>query len=252
MEAHPSQANAKQQAFASTCWTMIRACSGDGTAAQAAWETLCRDYWYPVYAYIKRSGQMSHDAEDRTQEFFEYILSKPWLEQADQTKGRFRAFLLASLDNFLRDYYVKNRASKRAGSYRHVPLDMATAEARYALSEQAGSSPAQVYETEWASAIVQTAWRRLEAEYIHAGKQQHFEHLKVFLANDGDAIQHEIAAKALNLSVQNIKVCIHRLRKRYAAALREEVGQTVAVPADIPAEMGHLREVFAAKVIAAA
>ncbi len=252
MEAHPSQANAKHRVFASTRWTTIRACCGDGTAAQAARETLCRDYWYPVYAYIKRAGHMSHDAEDRTQEFFAYILNKPWLEQADQTKGRFRAFLLASLDNFLRDHHAKNQAHKRAGGYRHVPLDMATAESRYALSEQAERSPAQVYETEWAANIVDIAWRRLEAEYVHAGKQHHFEHLKVFLASDGEAAQHKAAAKVLNLSVQNIRVCIHRLRKRYSEALREEIGRTVKEPADVAAEMAHLREAFAAKIVAAA
>ena len=252
VEAHPSQAHAKHQAFASTRWTTIRACSGDGTAAQAAREILCRDYWYPVYAYIKRAGHKSHDAEDRTQDFIEYILSKSWLEQADQTRGRFRAFLLASLDNFLRDHHAKSQAGKRAGGYRHVPLDMATAESRHALSEQGERSPAQVYETEWASVIVNIAWRRLEAEYVDAGKQHHFEHLKVFLASDGDAAQHQTAAKVLNLSVQNIRVCIHRLRKRYSETLREEISRTVKEPADVAAEMAHLREVFAAKVVAAA
>ena len=252
VEAHPSQVNAKHHAFASTRWTTIRACSEGGTAAQAAREILCRDYWFPVYAYIKRTGHTSHDAEDRTQEFFEYILNNSWLEQADQARGRFRAFLLASLDNFLRDHYAKNQARKRAGGYRHIPLDMATAESHYALSEQAERSPAQVYETEWASVVVDIAWRRLEAEYVHAGRQHHFEYLKVFLASAGDANQHKTAAKVLNLSVQNIKVCIHRLRKRYSEALSEEVGRTVKEPADVAAEMVHLREVFAAKVVAAA
>ena len=238
--------------LASTRWTTVRACKATDKAGQAARERLCRDYWYPLYAYIKRLGHQGHDAEDLTQEFFAHILSGPWFERADRVKGKFRSFLFASLDNFLRDHFDGKMALKRGGAYQHIPLDLGSAESRYVQSASLRISPTAVYEVEWASALVDVAWKRVAAEYARAGKQVIFEHLKIFLTTSGDAGRHEAAAQVLGMSIDNVKVSIHRLRQRYGATLREEVARTVASHDDVAEEMRHLREVLAMKSVAAA
>ena len=236
----------------STHWTTIRACVATDKAGQAARERLCRDYWYPLYAYIKRLGYQGHDAEDLTQGFFVHILDGSWFEHADESKGKFRSFLFASLDNFLRDCLNGKMALKRGGTYQHIPLDLGSAESRYVQSASTRLHPAAVYDTEWAAVVVDTAWKRLEAEYGDTGKRAVFEQLRGFLATSGDANRHAAAARVLGLSVANVKVNIHRLRKRYGAILRDEVARTVARPEDVPEEMRHIRAAFETKSTAAA
>ena len=252
MDSPPFKADSNRYGLASTHWTTIRACTGTGKEAQAARETLCRDYWYPVYAYVRRSGRQRFDAEDLTQDFFADILSRPWLERADRLKGSFRAFLLKSLENFLRDRLDGQKAAKRGGGYQHIPLDLADAESRYAGSAAARVSPAEAYEIEWAGAIVDTAWKRLEAEHAAGGKSAQFARLKIFLTVEGQATAYEAVAHDLNMSVENVKTSVHRLRRRYAAILQEEVALTVTDVKDVPAEMRRLRDTVAEKVSEAA
>ncbi len=238
--------------LASTHWTEIRECAQSGNAAQAARERLCRDYWYPLYAYIKRSGHAAHDAEDLTQEFFTQLLRASWFARADQAKGKFRSFLFASLDNFLHDAHGRKNAQKRAGTYQHVPLDLSSAESRYVQSAAARASPVEVYETEWAATVVEMAWTRLRDEYMAAENRVVFDALQLLLTIPGDAEQYEAIAKRLGITADNAKVSAHRLRKRYGAILREEVARTVGSPAEIDDEMRQLRGVFAIKIVAAA
>ena len=252
MDTPAANVDSNRYGLASTHWTTIRACTGAGKEAQAARETLCRDYWYPVYAYVRRLGRQKFDAEDLTQDFFADILRRQWLERADRSKGRFRAFLLKSLDNFLRDRLDGQKASKRGGRYQHIPLDLADAESRYARSADARVSPAETYEIEWAGAIVEVAWKRLEAEHAAAGKNTQFSKLKVFLTVEGQAAAYERVARDLGLSVENIRTSVHRLRRRYGVILREEVARTVEDLKDVPSEMQHIRDAFAEKVTAAA
>ena len=256
MDAHFPEDNSNRYGFASTRWTTIRACigtdKGKQTAREQARETICREYWYPVYAYVKRLDRQGFEAEDLTQDFFAYILNKPWFERADQSRGRFRSFLLSSLDNFIRDRFDNLKAFKRGGAYQHVPLDLAKAESRYAQSVSSRVSPAEAYESEWAATIVDSAWKRLEAEYVTAGKQVEFGALKIYLTVTGQAAGYEITAKTLGFSVENVKVNVHRLRKRYGSILRQEVARTVVNPEDVGSEMRHIRDAFAEKVTAAA
>ena len=238
--------------LASTHWTTIRACKTSDATGQAARERLCRDYWYPLYAYIKRLGHQGYDAEDLTQDFFAHILSRPWFEHADRAKGKFRSFLFTSLDNFLHDCLQGKMARKRGGSYQHIPLDLGSAESRYVQSASTRLPPTAVYDTEWAVVVVDTAWKRLHAEYAGTGKHALFEQLKGFLANSGDADRHAETARVLGLSTTNLKVNIHRLRKRYGAILREEVARTVASLEDVPEEMQYIRAAFETKAMAAA
>ncbi len=238
--------------FASTHWTTVRACIGNAGSSQAARETLCRDYWYPVYAYVRRLGHQDFDAADLTQDFFAEILRKPWFEQANEKRGRFRSFLLASLNNFIRDKLDGKRTVKRGGKYQHIPLDLADARSRYAQLSSINVDPTETYEIVWATSVVDTAWKHLEAEYTEAGKSSHFVELKVFLTTEGTAASYDACAERLCLSAENVKVSVHRMRKRYGAILREEVVRTVVHPGDVQSEMLHVRDVFAQKLVAAA
>ena len=208
---------------------------------------VCRDYWYPVYAYIRRSGYQGNDTEDLVQDFFAYILRKSWFNRVDQAKGKFRSFLLISLTNFLRDHLDHKKRLKRGWAYQHIPLDMGSAESHYAHTEVADAKPAELYEVEWANAIVDATLVRLESEYVQAGKEVLYRHLKTFLTTDGDTSRYGTIAEGLGTSVSNIKVGVHRLRKEYGSLLREEVAKTVAGPADVDGEMRHLRAVFAGR-----
>ena len=158
---------------------------------------------------------------------------------------------MASLDNFIRDVRCGRKAAKRGGAYQHVPLDLANARSRYADANLPGADPIQTYETQRAMNVVEAAWRRLEAE--HAGaKAGQFSELKVFLTVEGAAASYNTAALRLHTTADNIKVCVHRLRRRYGAVLREEVARTVVDPRDVAGEMQHLRDNLAERAVAAA
>lgn len=246
MEVCPSPRLADQGGFGSTHWTTIRACVGSDQATRAAREALCRDYWYPLYAHIKRQGYQDHDAEDLTQEFFAHVLDRPWFFQVDQTKGKFRSFLLVSLHHFLRDRFHHRNAQKRGGGIPHVPLDTAASNAPPgAPVVVVCSRPADPYELEWVSAVLTTALRRLEAEHARADKLSWFQRAKAYLSAQGDAGAYADVAKALGMTADGVSVGIHRLRRRYGVLLREEVARTVAGPGDIEDEMRYMREVLA-------
>ena len=235
-----------RRGFASTHWTTVRACAGNDSFAQEAREEICRDYWYPTYAYIKRLGHPSHDAAELTQDFFAYILGREWFAHADSTRGKFRSFLLASLHNFLHDDSDRKKRWKRQGAYQHVPLDLENAASRYAQSEASHThDPGKLYEVEWASTIVAVSLERLEQEHATTDKYLQYQELGKFLMTEGDASRYEAAAIALGISAANVKVLVHRLRQRYKAILREQVARTVATPGDVEEEMRHLRSVLA-------
>ena len=245
VEARSARNLTPKHGFASTHWSAIRACAGNNKAAQIAREALCRDYWYPLYAHIRRSDYHGNDAEDLAQDFFADILSRPWFERADESKGRFRAFLLTSLNNYLRDRHDHRNTEKRGGAFFFVPLDMGSAESRYSRGSVAAINPAEIYEVEWAAAIVETSLERLEKEYVLAGKETLYKAIKPYLTTPGDGTLYEATAKTLETSLSNIKVAVHRLRKDYGAILREEVARTIARPEDVEGEMRYMRALFA-------
>jgi RNA polymerase sigma factor (sigma-70 family) len=231
--------------FPSTYWASVWACAHADGQAELARSELCRRYWYPVYAHLRRVGHSGHDAEDLTQGFFAYILQRPWFAQVDRTKGKFRSFLLATLKNFLRDELDQRMAQKRGGRCQHIPLDASEGESRFLASLASKSDSQALYEVDWAAAVVDAALNRLEEEYSDSGKKPLFECLRIYLTTEGSAISYEAAGAALGISPEAVKVSAHRLRKRYGAILREEVARTVD-PDYVDEELGHLRSVIAA------
>jgi len=230
--------------FAPTRWSVVLAAGrSQSTEARNALEELCRTYWPPLYAFIRRNGHSSEDAEDLAQEFFALFLEKKFLESVDPAKGRFRSFLLASLKHFLANQWDKSRAQKRGGGRQALSLDRASAETSYTIEAVENLSPDKVYERRWALTLLERVLRRLREEYVAEGKSRQFEALKSALTGDRGSLPYAELAASLETSEGAIKVAVYRLRQRYRQILRDEIAQTVATPEEIEDE---IRALFAA------
>jgi len=210
----------------------------------AALSELYRIYWYPLYAYVRRRGHASEEARDLTQGFFLHLLEHQTLARADPLKGKFRSYLLGSLQNYLSTEADRARCLKRGGRVEFVALELEDAEGRYRLEPVDALTPEKVFAARWAMALLGDAMNRLLQEYATRHQMATVEALKAFLdvGNSKDPPSYEQAASALQISVGAVKTLIHRLRKRYTALVREEIGRTVSNPADIDAEIHELCE----------
>jgi len=234
-----------QGSFATTHWSVVVAAGrSDTPRAQAALAKLCEAYWYPLYAFVRRSGYASPDAKDLTQEFFARMLEGHWLAQADQHRGRFRCFLLAAMKHVLANEWHKAHAQKRGGQWSFVSLDDDAAEHRYADEPITEATPERLFERRWALALLEGVLARLEAEYQREGKGVLFAALSGSLTAHRTALPYAELASRLGMGEGPVRVAVHRLRQRYRQLLREAVAQTVAFPEEIDAEMQHLFQVL--------
>ncbi len=224
--------------FNTTHWSVVLL-AGETHAPQAdvALEKLCRTYWPPLYAYVRRKGHSPHDAQDLTQEFFARLLEKEYLKLADPERGRFRSFLLKSLQHFLVNEWGRAQALKRGGGHQLVPLDDVAAERIYQAQPDDQLAPESFYDKRWAMTLLEQAMERLGTDYSLAGKQELFGHLKAHLLTEGSAETYRQLAGPLGLSEGAVKVAMHRLRQRFRDAVRAEVAQTVATPAEVDEEL---------------
>ncbi len=230
--------------FATTHWTVVLAAgSPDSSRYREALETLCRTYWFPLYAYLRRQGYSTHDAEDQTQAFLAHTLEKHDLVRADPNRGRFRSFLLSMLKHFVADQRDHAHAKKRGGDKKPLSFDVAEAEARYGLEPSRQLSPDVLFEKSWALTILNQTMVRLKAETSRRGKQDLFEHLKSHLAGQTHTIPYRDLAAELRMTEGAVKVAVHRFRARYRELLREEIAQTVSNSTDVEDE---IRTLFAA------
>jgi RNA polymerase sigma-70 factor (ECF subfamily) len=228
-------------AFRTTHWSLVlQAADGRSPASARALEQLCRNYWYPLYAFARRQGHSPEDARDLTQEFFSHLLRTNALAQAGEEKGRFRSFLLASLKNLQANEWKKANRQKRGGDAVTFSLDEATAEERYQLEPADHLTPDRIYERRWVETLLERVLTRLREECDASGRTQRFEELKTFLLDDKGALPFAEAAARLSLSVGAVKGVVHRLRQRYREIFREEVAHTVSKEADIDREIRHL------------
>lgn len=214
----------------------------DLAQAQQSLEKLCRVYWLPLYAYIRRQGENPHDAQDLTQEFFARLLEKDFLASVDRTKGRFRSFLLASLKHFLSNQRVRARAQKRGGGQTPLSLDISDAETSIGFQPADEQTPEKAFERRWALTLLEQALARLRKEYSDHGRHEIFEQLKTTLTEGRGVAYAELSAR-LGISEASVKMAVHRLRQRYRAVLRGEIAETVAHESEVEDE---LREVFRA------
>jgi RNA polymerase sigma-70 factor (ECF subfamily) len=232
--------------FATTHWTVVLAAGKRHTPqADGALEELCRTYWFPLYAYVRRRGHPKADAEDLVQAFFARFLAKNYLAGLSAERGRFRAFLLAALKHFLANEWDKARAQKRGGGEAHLSLDWQTADTKFQVAAQNEPSPDKAFDREWALALLAKVIERLQAESTVEGKGKLFEQLKVFLmAGKSESAQSEVA-KSLGMEEGAVRVAVHRLRKRYRALLRDEIANTLSDAKMVDEEMRALFGAFA-------
>ncbi len=244
---------AEPRGFATTRWSLILSAAGSNADEQKAREALaelCQTYWRPVFLFVSRQGYLLEEAQDLTQDFFAMILESNWLQRADENRGRFRSFLLKSLQNLLSHAQERTRAVKRGGRMAFVSWDEWMAEAPSQVSIPAETlqyiSPERLFDLRWAATVVEHALQRLREECEGKGRLRLFETLSAHLISGGsnDASYASLAA-ALGIAETMVKKQLHNLRKRYRWFLRDEVAHTVENLADIDDEIRHLCAVLA-------
>jgi len=244
-EASTPSTGATGDIFATTHWTVVLAAGNRSTPqSDRALEELCRAYWFPLYAYVRRRGRTKEDAEDLTQEFFARFLGKNYLEGLSAERGRFRAFLLASLKHFLANEWDKSRRQKRGGGVPHLSLDWQTADTQFQVAVTAEPSPDEAFDREWAVTLLAKVIERLHAECEADGRGKQFVELKIFLTAGKGELSHADAARKLGMDETAVRVAVHRLRKRYRQLLRDEIAQTLADASDVDEEMRALFGAF--------
>jgi len=199
--------------------------------------SLCQAYWYPIYEYIRHRGYPAQDAQDLTQEFFARLIEKNFAGQADRTRGRFRSFLLGAIKHFLAAESRHARAQKRGGGTGGFPLELGTTANHYSLPDRDTSRPDKNFERQWASTVLDCALANLRTI-------KHFEQLKPFLTGGDSESSYALLSAELGMSEAALKVAIHRLRRRFAQSLREEIARTVASPAQVEEEIRYLLAVI--------
>jgi RNA polymerase sigma-70 factor (ECF subfamily) len=233
-----------QPAFVTTHWSVVVAAGRNDTArARDALARLCQTYWHPLYAYVRRVGHSPPDAQDLTQEFFARLLGKNYLADADESRGRFRSFLLAALKHFLANEWDKASAQKRGGGQILIPIDFNAAETTCHFEPADETTAEKIFERRWALTLLDQVLRRLRAEFVRDGRENLFEQLKPTLTEASRSVRYAEIAARLGTSEGAVKVAVHRLRQRYREVLRAEIAETVASPGEVEDE---LRSLFAA------
>ena len=225
---------------------MLAATRKNAPESAAALEAICRAYWYPLYAYVRRCGQSAHDAQDLTQELFCRLLEKRWLDGADREKGKLRTFLIVALKNFMSKEWRRASAQRRGGGHAHAQFDTAFAESRSA-SDNHSLPPDETYDQQWALTLLDLTVNRLRAEFAAAGRPGDFDALKSCLLAGRGSLDYASVAAQLGVNEGTARVAAHRLRKRFREIYREEISQTLADGADLDGELRLLAAILARK-----
>jgi len=229
--------------FVATRWTVVLAAASsdaDSSVKERALAELAQQYWFPLYAYLRRQGQSPQTAEDLTQDFFAHLIEKSAFAQVARAKGRFRSFLLASLQNYLLNAVDKAQAQKRGGRTRFIALDACAAEERLSLQPVDDMTPERLFEQRWAWGVLDQVMQRLRDHYAAQGQVELFAALKGALERRPTPGEYASVAQDLNMSEAAVAVAAHRLRRRYRNLLRDEIAQTVASPELIDEEINYL------------
>ncbi len=227
--------------FATTRWTLVNAAghqSDPHTAAALA--ELCQIYWPPLYSYLRRRGHDAEQAQDLTQGFFAHLLERHDLRNVDQARGRFRGFLLTAIKRFAINEHERATAVRRGGQRIRLPLDFEEAERTYALDPRNDETPESIYDRKWAGIAIERALQRLRHESHQTGKAAITEALLPYLTDTGELPAYRTVAAELELTEGAVKVAVHRLRQRFGAILRLEIGETVLTADEIDEEMREL------------
>jgi RNA polymerase sigma-70 factor (ECF subfamily) len=229
-----------------TRWSLILSAANGSEEEKArdALAELCRTYWRPVFSFVRRRGYSIEDAQDLTQDFFLTILKKNWLHHADRDRGRFRSFLLRSLQNFLIKAAEKSHAQKRGGCVEFISWDDWSAEAPSQLSIPVrvldSLPPEPLFDLSWAATVVENAFQRLREECESKGKLWLFQALSSHLTEERDELSYAKLSGELGMADTAVKKQLHKMRQRFRSLLRDEVSQTVEDPADVDDEIRYL------------
>jgi DNA-directed RNA polymerase specialized sigma24 family protein len=228
--------------FTTTHWSVVLAAGEEQSpGATVALETLCRTYWYPLYAFVRRKGYSPHDAQDFTQTFFERMMEKSFLQAVDRNKGKFRSFLLGCLNHFLAKEWRDGHALKRGGAVTFLPLDTTGHEERLAAETPTTLPPEDLYDRQWALTLLDQAMSRVEREMKEADKANLFEAIKPFLVEPTPDGAYNPVAQRLGMTPRAVRMAVLRLRQRYRELVREAVAQTVTTPLELEEELRYLR-----------
>jgi len=237
----------KAQWFASTHWSVVLAAKeGDTDTAREAMERLCRAYWPPLYAFIRREGYGEAEAQDLTQEFFLRLIDRDFLQRLRHQQGKFRSFLLTFLKNFLMEQRGRASAQKRGGGKTIISLEQLQEEGSFLHEPVDHFPPDQVFERRWAQTIFQVALNRLRAEFVSAGKAELYDVLKDHQPREAGAPSYTEIGARFGMTEAAVKSFVQRMRVRHREILREEIANTVMRPDEIDEEIRHLREVLSA------
>lgn len=235
-----------QTRFATTSWTQVLAArDAPSTEARQALESLCRVYWYPLYALVRRQGHDAEESRDLTQAYFAALLEKGYLGDYDPERGRFRTFLMASVKHFLSKERDKALAWKRGGRADVVSLDAQEVEGRYRIEPVDRLTPEQIFERRWALTVLERALARLRREQEDTDRGKEFVRLEGFLTGQQATASYRDLAAELGTSEGAVKTSIHRLRQRFGQLLRSEIAETVSSPTEVDDEVKHLLGVIA-------
>lgn len=227
--------------FDTTRWSLVAAAgSGQSQVANEALNELCRAYWRPIYAEIRRRGHGPVDAQDLAQEFFARMLRRDAFGKADREKGRFRTYLLGSLDYFLVDEWRGKNAQKRGGGVVLVPFIEGEVEAWFQKQPAHGSTPAEMFDQNWAVVLMDRALEALRDEYRVTGRENVFAAVEPFLTADSGEDGYAGVCEQIGLTPQAFAVAVHRVRRRFRHCVCAQVEMTVADPSEVAAEMKHL------------
>lgn len=227
--------------FETTHWSLVVAAGGDdSSAARAALATLCETYWYPLYAYVRRWGASADDARDLTQGFLMSLLERRDFENLRQDRGRFRAFLLASLQHFLANDAARRRTQKRGGGVLLLPLAFDDAEGRYRVEPEEASTPETLYERRWALTVIDRVLARLRQQWYAEARGAEFDELKACLLGQAPPGGYAAIAGRLDTTEGAIKAAVHRLRRKFQNELRRDIADTVSDPAEVDDEIRYL------------
>lgn len=231
--------------FPSTRWSVVKVAQGqDQTLAREALANLCQDYWYPIYAYLRRSGHSAQDAEDRTQDFFCRVLEREAFQSVDRARGRLRSYLLGVLKRSLSDDQRKRGAQKRGSGQAPLSLDDAEAEERYQLEPSDSQSPDLLFDRAWARHVLTAATESLRDHFVLGNNEDAFIHLSEFLPLGENGESYRDVASRMGVDESVVRLQVHRMRKRYRKMVEEEVAKTVDTSEDLSEELDYLLSVI--------
>jgi RNA polymerase sigma factor (sigma-70 family) len=227
-------------AFVTTHWSVVLTAQGHSAAADEALETLCRNYWRPIYSFVRREGRTVEDAQDLTQGFFARVLERRDFDAVRREKGRLRSYLLVSLKHFLVNEHQRAMTIKRGEGRVLIPLHELVAREREEAEPSDLLTADRIYERRWALTVLEQVISRLKDEYRRAGNATLFDRFEGLLADEPDGMSQAKIASEMGVNENAVKQAYHRFRQRYRELLRKEIAHTVAVPGDIEDELRHL------------